>query len=84
MTTVHSSNSIFIWLLGLPGSGRTTHVHLLCEKLGLIEVAVVNLMREESRRDTDRGKILNQAFKGKIARIPDVSYFAHKNSTNPE
>ncbi|XP_044752944.1 uncharacterized protein LOC123312533 isoform X2 [Coccinella septempunctata] len=71
MSPVHSSKPIFIWFLGLPGSGRTTHVHLLCEKLGLGEIPVVDLLTMESKMDTDRGKIISQALKGKISKMPD-------------
>ncbi|KAL3283255.1 hypothetical protein HHI36_006403 [Cryptolaemus montrouzieri] len=71
MSRILSSSPIFIWFVGLPGSGRTTHVNSLCEKLSLIEIPVVSLLIEESKRDTDRGKVLRDALKGKIERAPD-------------
>ncbi|XP_045471044.1 uncharacterized protein LOC123678195 isoform X2 [Harmonia axyridis] len=71
MSSLNLPNSTFIWFLGLPGSGRKTHAHLLCEKLGLIEINVVEILRNESKKDTDRGKKLSQLFKGQIKKVAD-------------
>ncbi|KAK9879393.1 hypothetical protein WA026_006462 [Henosepilachna vigintioctopunctata] len=71
LSQILSLNPIFIWFVGLPGSGRKTHVNSLCERMALTEIPVVALLVKESKKDTDRGKILRDVLKGRMKRAPD-------------
>ncbi|RZB66650.1 adenylate kinase isoenzyme 1 [Asbolus verrucosus] len=71
MTPVKSKSLPIIWLVGPPGSGRNTQAKLLSENLEFSHVKVAELLREESDKDTNRGRMINEALHHRSKKIPD-------------
>lgn len=45
-------------ILGAPGSGKGTQAKLLAEKFNLTHISTGQLLRAESQKDTDKGKLI--------------------------
>lgn len=74
MSIVKKRNLPIIWLVGPPGSGRTTQASILSENLGYDTISIAQLIRNESNLQTERGQTIKEALEDKTKRIPDVTY----------
>lgn len=72
MTPIKLRSLPIIWMVGPPGSGRATQGKLLEQNLNFANVKVAELLREESKKDTDRGRIINEGFHHRDKTIPDT------------
>jgi adenylate kinase len=60
-----------IIILGPPGSGRSTQARTLSQRYGIVHVSVADLLKEETNKDTTRGKIITK-FLAKGELVPSV------------
>lgn len=75
MSPVQSKNLPFIWLIGQQNTGKKTHGNLIKEKIRFEHISVSELLRNESERDTPRGKAIDDCLKNH-KKISDVCYFS--------
>lgn len=71
MTPIKSRSLPIIWLVGPPGSGRNTQAKMLSENLEFSHIKVAEILREEADKDTDRGRLINEALHHRSKKIPD-------------
>ncbi|XP_044266729.1 adenylate kinase isoenzyme 1-like isoform X2 [Tribolium madens] len=71
MTPIKSKYLPIVWLVGPPGSGRNTQAKMLSENLQFSHIKVADLLREEADKDTDRGRLINEALHHRAKKIPD-------------
>lgn len=78
MSSIKTKSLPIIWLVGPPGVGRNTQATLLSQNLDFANIRVADLLRDEAKKDTDRGRLIYEGlFRGK--KIPDVTYFCSCN-----
>ena len=71
MTPIKSRSLPIVWLVGPPGSGRTTQSKMLSENLDFAHIKVAELLRNEAEKDTDRGRLINEALHHRAKKVPD-------------
>lgn len=74
MTPIKNNPLPIVWLVGPPGSGRTTQAENLSKNLGFENIQITGLLKDEAIKDTDRGRTIRNALNKTGRRIPDVSY----------
>ncbi|GJQ66863.1 hypothetical protein Trydic_g7887 [Trypoxylus dichotomus] len=72
MSIVKKRNLPIIWLVGPPGSGRTTQANILSENLGYDAISIASLIRNEANFQTERGQTIKEVLEDKTKRIPDT------------
>lgn len=72
MTPIKNKKVPYVWLVGPPGSGRNTQSQTMAENLKYDNIKVAELLRLESLKDTERGKIVKETL-GTNKRVPAVS-----------
>ncbi|XP_018334727.1 uncharacterized protein LOC108743643 [Agrilus planipennis] len=72
MTPLNSSPVPIIWLVGPNGSGRSIQASILSERVGFQVIDLRELIKSESKKETDRGKLIKD-FEKSARKIPDVS-----------
>jgi len=56
-----------IIILGPPGSGRSTQARNIAKRYGIVHVSVMDLLKEEVGKKTERGRIIAQCIaKGEL------------------
>lgn len=74
MTPLKSNPVPIVWLVGPPGSGRTTQGQALSENLGFENIKIASLLQSEAEKETDRGRIIKDAMTNtQSKKLPDVS-----------
>lgn len=74
LTPLKSKPVPVVWLVGPPGSGRKTQSQKLSENLGYENIRISELLRNESTKDTDRGKVIKECLQNPAKHVPDVSF----------
>lgn len=72
MTPIKLRSLPIVWMVGPPGSGRTTQGKLLKQNLSFSNIKVAELLRDESKKDTDRGRLINESLNHRDKKIPDT------------
>nr|XP_022903570.1 adenylate kinase isoenzyme 5-like [Onthophagus taurus] len=71
MSLVRSKKLPIIWLLGPPGSGRSTQANILSEKLGYELINVAELIKKEALLETERAYIIKDVLDSKNRKVQD-------------
>ncbi|KAF2884772.1 hypothetical protein ILUMI_21379 [Ignelater luminosus] len=73
MTPIKSNPVPIVWLVGPPGSGRTTQGQALSENLGFENIKISNLLKDEAEKETDRGRIIKDSMSNNQSKkLPDT------------
>lgn len=73
MSIIKTNKVPRIWILGPPGSGKSTQAEILSENFGYTTINIRTIYSEEARKETDRGRLLKETLDTENQDVPDVS-----------